>query len=254
MEYQFLKQIREQNPLIHNITNNVVINFVANGLLALGASPIMGEEFLEMRDFSRFCNALAINIGSITELSLKAMLQAGFSYNKEQKPIVFDPVGVGVSEFRIKAVKELLEKVHFSAIRGNVAEISFLATGQWGGKGVDVGNSSENAEKIAEMVKNVAKKYNCVVIASGAVDFVSNGEEVLSFNYGSPMFPRITGSGCLFSAVVGAFLAVAKPSDYFLAAQEATIFYAKCGENAAKNLKNHEFGSFMINFLNSLGV
>ena len=86
------------------------------------------------------------------------------------------------------------------------------------------------------------------------MDFVSNGEEVLSFNYGSPMFPRITGSGCLFSAVVGAFLAVAKPSDYFLAAQEATIFYAKCGENAAKNLKNYEFGSFMINFLNSLGV
>ena len=172
MQIRFLDKVRGQNPLVHNITNGVAMNFTANGLLALGASPIMADEVSEMADMAAICSALLINIGTLRRQTVEAMLAAGKAANARGIPVVFDPVGAAATQFRRDTVERLLAEVRFAAIRGNAAEMAYIAGGAWQGKGVDAGGGAANAVEVAA---TAAKRYGCVAAVSGATDYVSDG-------------------------------------------------------------------------------
>jgi hydroxyethylthiazole kinase len=244
---EFLNRVREKNPLVHNITNIVVANFSANGLLALGASPFMASAEEEVADTARISDAVVLNMGTLDKFTLNAMGIAGQSANAHGKPLVLDPVGVGATPYRTSAVHSLLEKVQVNVIRGNAGEISRLAGVQGEVKGVDAGNINGDP---AEWVKLVAERYNAVVIATGKDDFISDGSRTFVVHNGHEILTKVTGTGCLLSAVVGAFAAVEE--DFLNAAVSALTFYGVAAEIAAKNCDEKGPGSFQIEFLNQL--
>ena len=247
MQANNLEKLREQNPLIHNITNMVVANYVANGLLSLGCSPIMSNAIEEMDEVPSFSQALVINTGTLTQTQVKSMLKAGKCANKNNIPVVLDPVGVGATSFRQESVKTLLSEIKFDLIRGNVGEIAHLAQVAWKAKGVDAGSGEANLSQIA---KDVALKYNCIVSISGETDYISDGIKVAKIDNGTILFPKITGSGCLLSAVCGAFLSLGKNT--FELTISACTSYAVAGQIAKENLDDNQTGQFYIGLLDSL--
>jgi len=252
MQSHYLPLVRSQTPLVHCMTNLVVTNFSANGLLALGASPFMSVTPEEITEIQNFAQALLINIGTINEADVKAMLIAGKAANKAGVPVVLDPVGVGATAFRQKIIKQLLAEINFAVIRGNAAEIAFLAGINWQGKGVDAVTGGDAAD-LSRLAKTVAQKYRCVTALSGEIDFISDGRNVRQIQNGTTLFRKVTGSGCLLGAVIGAFLGVAQPADYFAACIEACAVYAVAGELAAQDL-SRETGTFAVNFIDRLGT
>lgn len=251
MQSQFLAKIRQQNPLIHNLTNIVVANYSANGLLALGASPLMSDNVAEVADIQQFNRGLVINIGTLFSKGVEAMILAGKTANQQHIPVVLDPVGVAATAYRRETIDRLLAEVKFAVIRGNAGELACIAGEQWQSKGVDAGQGSADVISIAQ---RVAQRYQCVVAISGATDVVSNGANTALVHNGTPMFPKITGSGCLLSAVCAAFVAVADPSQYFAATLEACAAYAIAGELAAQPLQPTQYGQFNMALLDALGA
>jgi len=249
MQLNNLKKLREKNPLVLNITNIVVSNYVANGLLSIGSSPIMSNAIEEMDELPAICQALVINIGTLTSEQIKAMIKAGKNANKNNTPVVLDPVGVAATTFRQETVKTLLSEIKFDLIRGNAGEIAYLAQVNWSAKGVDAGSGEANLSQIA---KDVALKYNCIVSISGETDYISDGKKVAKINNGTTLFPKITGSGCLLSAVCGAFLTLGENS--FDLTVSACTSYAIAGEIAQKNLINNQTGQFYTTLLDSLAI
>ena len=174
MKSVYLSKIREQNPLIHNITNIVAANFSANGLLALGASPLMSANIEEMIEIPKISQALVINIGTLIGKERDAMLLAGKMANSIGIPVVLDPVGVGVTRYRQETVRQLLAEVKFALIRGNAGELAAIAGADWQAKGVDAGQGKTNLQEAAQ---RVALCYDCTVLISGEVDIISDGQQ-----------------------------------------------------------------------------
>ncbi len=245
----FLDAVREHNPLIHNITNLVSAHFTANGLLALGASPMMAESPDEMAELAAISGAVVLNLGTPSDEKVSAMLAAGIAANQAGVPVVLDPVAVGTSHLRQKTVATLTQNIQFSAIRGNAGELAYLADVQWTSKGVDVGQGSGN---LAEIAQKVAQKFNTIAVLSGENDFVANNKQVIKLSNGVPLFPKVTATGCLLSAIVGAFLAVAPREFAFQAACEACTVYAVAGELAAIGLQATQSGTFAVRLLDAL--
>lgn len=240
-----LSRIRERSPLIHCITNSVVTNYTANGLLAIGASPIMADEVEEMNDMVSIVDALLINIGTINARSRAAMLVAGKKANQRNIPVVLDPVGVGATAFRKETVEELLANVQFDLIRCNAGELAAIAGVKWQSKGVD---SGEGEMDIKEVAKEVAKRYACLVIVTGPSDIVTDGKTVLQTSGGHEYMTQVTGTGCLLSAVCAAALTVQDNSLETL--QLVLNDYKKVAELAVDNAKY--LGTFQIEVLNNL--
>ncbi|KAE9537788.1 hydroxyethylthiazole kinase [Ursidibacter arcticus] len=249
MRSYYLAKIRAKNPLIHNITNIVAANYCANGLLALGASPIMAVAIEEMEDVPAISQALVINIGTLVGKEIEAMLLAGKTANQLGIPVILDPVGVAATQYRKQTVAQLLAHIQFSGIRGNAGEFAYLAGADWQAKGVDAGKGDANLNAICQQV---ARKYQTIAMMSGEVDVISDGNRIATLHNGSPMFPKVTGSGCLLSAISGAFFAVADKSDYFNAAVECCSTYAIAGELVAKSLKATQYGQFYTGLLDKL--
>lgn len=247
MHSNHLEKLRKKSPLIHNITNIVVANYTANGLLSLGCSPIMSNAIEEMEEIPAISSALVINIGTLTNQTVQSMLKAGKSANKNNIPVVLDPVGVGATSFRKETVQNLLDEIKFDLIRGNTGEIAHLADTNWSSKGVDAGSGEAD---LSQIVKAVALKYNCIVSMSGKIDYISDGIQVAKIYNGTPLFPKITGSGCLLSAVCGAFLTL--DGDNFDLTLSACTSYAIAGEIVQQNLSNTQTGQFYVGLLDSL--
>lgn len=245
LQPELLDRIRSDNPLIHNLTNIVVANYVANGLLAIGASPIMSNAPQEMDELASIVSAVAINIGTPTSEQVTAMMAAGRAANRYGKPLLLDPVGVGATAYRRELVQNLLDNVQFAAIRGNAGEMATLAGVDWQSKGVDAGSGSADVHAIA---KQVAQQYRTVAVISGEVDVLSDGERIVEISGGTSLFPLITGSGCLHGAVCAAFIAVAE--DVLSACVTACAAYATAGEHAAKDHVGN--GGFTTALLDSL--
>lgn len=205
---QLLETIRGLNPLVHQITNTVVATQSANITLALGASPIMATEPREMEDLAKISGALLVNIGTLRGESFDGMKKGGFFANQSRKPIVFDPVGVGASAFRQETVNELLNTWQASVIKGNAGELAALAgTKEVDSKGVDsVGSGFKDP---VSFVKALAKRERCVVVLTGATDYISDGLSVVSLKNGDAMLGKITGSGCVLGSCIAAFCATA---------------------------------------------
>ena len=246
MKSVYLSKIREQNPLIHNITNIVAANFSANGLLALGASPLMSANIEEMVEIPKISQALVINIGTLIGKEREAMLLAGKTANSIGIPVVLDPVGVGATSYRRETICQLLSEVKFALIRGNAGELAAIAGEDWQAKGVDAGQGKTNLQKVA---KHVAQRYGCTVLISGEVDIISDGQQTATVHNGTPLFPKVTASGCLLCA---AFLAV-DGGKHFSATIEACAAYTIAGEIAAKNLTT-QVGQFQIRLLDELAA
>lgn len=196
-------KIRERRPLIHNITNYVAAPLQANGLLAIGASPLMADDANEMEEIVQIIDGLLINIGTLNTRTVEAMLIAGKAANKRGIPVVLDPVGVGISQLRQNTVKQLLENVQFSLIRCNAGELATIANVHWSSKGVD---SGEGDMDIAKEAKKVAKQHNCLVIVTGERDLLTDGDIVEWIEGGHVQMTEVTATGCLLSSICTATL------------------------------------------------
>lgn len=236
-----LRQVREKSPLVHNITNYVTVNDVANVILALGASPIMADDEMEVEEITSICQVLNINIGTLNHHSIQSMLLAGKKANELLHPVVLDPVGAGASTFRTKTAMDLINQVKFDVIRGNISEIKTLALGNGVTQGVDANLvdavTKENLEISIEFAKKFAKDYQCIVAITGSIDLVSDGSVCYVIYNGKPQMSRITGTGCQLSGMLAGFLAANKTC-LLEAAVAAVCTMGVAGEIAWENMKD----------------
>lgn len=211
-----IKNIREKNPIIHNITNYVTVNDCANILLACGASPIMADEIEEMEDIVKISNGLNINIGTLNARTVESMIFAGKLANKMGHTITLDPVGVGASTLRGEVVKRLLKEVKFSVICGNISEIKALALGTLGSKGVDANLedvvTEQNLQNTIEVISNFSQKLDSIIVVTGEIDIIAKNEVIYIVKNGHEMMSKITGTGCMLTALIGGFIAANRES------------------------------------------
>ncbi|MCX5783485.1 MAG: hydroxyethylthiazole kinase [Elusimicrobia bacterium] len=243
--YRNLKALRKDKPLVHNITNYVAMNFTANGLLALGASPVMAHGLREVKEMASMAGALVLNIGTLSPAWVSAMLMAGKTAKLKKIPVVFDPVGAGATKYRTKTSLEIIRKIKPDVIRGNASEILALANGSGKTKGVD---SSAKAGDVLDFAGKLSQKTGSVVVVSGPTDFIFDGKKSAKIKNGHPIMPCITAMGCMASAYAGAFCAVDK--NYFSACISAMAVMGICGEIAAQKSKGP--GSFVAEFLDAV--
>ena len=241
-----LKKIRENSPLVHNITNYVVMNNTANALLSIGASPVMAHAKEEVEDMVSIASSLVINMGTLSSKWVESMLIAGDKANSMGKPIVFDPVGVGASAYRTETAINIIDKCSPSVIRGNASEIIALnSQAKTKTKGVDSTDSSDSA---LESAKSLALNTSSVVVISGETDYITDGKKVVAIENGSSMMPKVTGMGCTSTAIVGAFLGVS--TNVLEAASSAMAVMGISGEIASELSKGP--GSLQMNFLDTI--
>jgi hydroxyethylthiazole kinase len=246
--YETLEKVRKVNPLVHNITNVVVTNFTANGLLALGASPVMAYAAEEVADMAKIASALVLNIGTLNPQTVDSMIIAGKAANESNVPVILDPVGAGATRYRTETAQRIMNEVNVSVIRGNSAEVANVLGEKWEIKGVDAG-ASANGDIISLAVK-AAQTLNCVVIITGKEDVVTDGETTYLVSNGHPIMTKVTGMGCLLTSVIGAFAGV--ESDLLQASVAALTSYGVAAEKAAAQTAEQGPGSFQIEFLNQL--
>ena len=225
--------LRKTMPLIHNITNYVTVNDVANILLACGGSPIMSDEAEDVEDITSICNGLNINIGTLHKSSIEGMLRAGKKANDLHHPILLDPVGAGASKFRTETALRLMQELKLAVIRGNISEIKTLALGSGTTKGVDADVSDavteENLEQAIEFVKAFSKKTGTIIAVTGRIDLVTDGNRCYVIRNGRPEMGKITGTGCQLSGMTTAFI-TANPDEMLEAAAAAVCAMGLAGE------------------------
>ena len=224
-----LRTLRETKPLIHQITNYVVMNETANATLALGALPVMAHAVDEVAEMVQLAAALVLNIGTLSEHWVEAMLIAGGAANAQGIPVVLDPVGVGATEYRTATARRLLDLVHVTVLRGNAGEVATLVGAQAEVRGVE---SISTGLEPAELAREAARRLGVVASVTGPVDHVSDGERVLAVANGHELLATVTGTGCMSSALTGCFLA-AKPDEPLEAAAEALAAFGVAAEDAA---------------------
>ncbi len=200
-----LAMIREHRPLIHNITNYVVMNFTANALLSMGASPVMAHAEDEVEEMVSMAGALVLNIGTLSDSWIKAMLRAGRKASELNKPIVLDPVGSGATRLRTLTARAIIEQAEVTVIRGNASEVLSLGEQDSKTRGVDSVHSVDDA---AAEAGSLASELGATLAITGPVDLVTDGSRVVRIMNGHPLMGRVTGTGCTASALTGAFLAV----------------------------------------------
>ncbi|MEH7074952.1 hydroxyethylthiazole kinase [Neobacillus drentensis] len=246
--YETLEKVRRVNPLVHNITNVVVTNFTANGLLALGASPVMAYAAEEVAEMAKIASSLVLNIGTLNPQTVDSMIIAGKAANEADVPVIFDPVGAGATTYRTETAQRIMREVKVSAIRGNAAEIANVLGEKWEIKGVDAGAKANG--DILTLARNAAQDWRCVVIITGKEDVVSDGVSTYIVSNGHPIMTKVTGMGCLLTSVIGAFAGVER--DLVQASVAALTFYGVAAEKAALLRAEKGPGSFQIEFLNQL--
>ena len=243
------KIVREKIPLVHCITNYVTVNDVANAILAVGGSPVMADDIHEVEEITAIASALVINIGTLNERTAASMLAAASTANKKNVPIILDPVGAGVSNLRNKITERLLKNFKIAAIRGNLSEIAFCAGKNSATRGVD-SNDSDKKFSAAEVAKIVAEKYSCVAIITGAVDTITDGKNFAQIKNGVPAMSKITGTGCMLSGILGAYIGACE--DKFSAAVSAVASMGIAGEISFEKYSEVGTGSLHIGIIDAL--
>ena len=241
-----LRRLRERKPLVHQITNYVVMNETANATLALGALPVMAHALEEVEEMAALAGALVLNIGTLSPSWVEAMLAAGRAANSAGVPVVLDPVGAGATSYRTETARRILAEVDLAVVRGNVAEIATLAGREAEIRGVESIGASDSA---AELARAAAQELGTVVAVTGAVDHVSDGEQTVAVANGNPLLATITGSGCMATAITGCFLAVRADAP-LAAAAEALVAFGVGGEDAAREASGP--GSFHVALYDAL--
>jgi hydroxyethylthiazole kinase len=227
---QTLRRLRARKPLVHQITNYVVMNETANATLALGALPVMAHAVQEVEEMASVAAALVLNIGTLSEHWIEAMLVAG---KATKGPIVLDPVGAGATRYRTETSARLLAELDVAVVRGNAAEIATLAGRKAEIRGVE---SIGTGDAPGELAREAARALGTVAAVTGPTDHVSDGERVIAVSNGHELLGTVSGTGCMSTAVTGAFLA-AKPENPVEAAAEALVAFGVAGEDAARDAK-----------------
>ena len=242
---QNLKKLREKKPLIHNITNYVVMNTTANALLACGASPVMAHAQEEVVEMVSFAGALVLNIGTLTPYWIDSMLKAGKRANELNVPIILDPVGSGATTLRTESAKRLMNELTIRVVRGNASEVLSLAREGSRTKGVDAMHAVDEA---AEAAKGLARELNTTLAITGPVDLITDGNRTYRVSNGHELMGYVTGTGCTATVITGAFLAV--DNDAVQATTTALAYYGLAGEKAA--VRAQAPGSFQIALIDAL--
>ena len=243
-----LAALRQQQPVVHNITNLVVTNTTANALLAIGASPVMAHAPEEMADMVSIASALVINTGTPSETQRAAIRKAIQAAREQGKPWILDPVGAGATPYRLQLNTELLE-LKPAAIRGNASEILTLLTGKPTGRGVDTDSSSDDAlNETLSYLQQRAAQLNTVLAVTGATDYIIDSQRIAKITNGHPMMAKVTGTGCTATAMAGAFLA--SSNDPWLAVTASIACLGIAGEKAAFASKGP--GSLQMHLLDEL--
>jgi hydroxyethylthiazole kinase len=240
-----LKSMRGKKPLIHNITNYVVMNSTANALLACGASPVMAHAQEEVQEMVSLAGALVLNIGTLTPYWIDSMLTAGKRANELNVPIILDPVGSGATSLRTEAAKRLIDNLSINVVRGNASEVLSLAHEGSRTKGVDAIHSVDEAADAAIVL---ARELDTTLAITGEVDLLTDGVRVYMVYNGHELMGYVTGTGCTATALIGAFLAV--DQDSVAAASTALAYFGLAGEKGAENAKAP--GSFQVALLDAL--
>jgi hydroxyethylthiazole kinase len=240
-----LNNIKIKGPLVHNITNYVVMNTTANALLSIGASPIMAHAIEEVEDMVAIASSLVINMGTLSEKWIDSMLLAAKKAKEINTPFVFDPVGIGASRYRTQTALTIIEKATPNVIRGNASEIMALAQLTNSSKGVD--STIQTKDAIVGAIQ-LSKKLKNTIVISGAIDYIITGDAINKISNGSALMANVTGMGCTATSIIGACIAV--ESDMHIAATTAMAIMGIAGERAHALSKGP--GSFQVNFLDSL--
>jgi hydroxyethylthiazole kinase len=238
-------RIKEKKPLIHQITNFVVMNDTANITLHIGALPVMAQAKEEMNEMTAIAGALVLNIGTLQADWVDSMKLAGKKANSLNIPVILDPVGAGATTYRTNTSLDLLNNLKISVLRGNSGEIGAISGAGGKVRGVENVGSLENPEIVALAL---AKKYGCVVAISGKCDIIADSKNVYFVKNGHELLTTLTGTGCMMTAVIGAFCGVEK--DYALATACAFAVYGLAAELAAKKAKGP--GSFKVEFFDAI--
>ena len=239
--------IRERRPLVHNITNYVVMNETANAILALGALPVMAHAREEVEEMVGLAGALVLNIGTLSASWIEAMLLAGKAANERGVPVVLDPVGAGATAYRTETARRLLDELDVAVLRGNAGEVATLVGVEAEVRGVEsVGAGGDPAE----LAREAARTLGVVASVTGAVDHVSDGERSAAVSNGHALLASITGTGCMSTAMTGCFLA--GTDDPFEAAVEALVAFGVAGEDAAVGASGP--GSFHVGLYDALAA
>jgi hydroxyethylthiazole kinase len=243
-----LRRLREAKPLVHQITNYVVMNETANATLALGALPVMAHAREEVEEMAALAGALVLNIGTLSPPWVEAMLLAGTSANAQGVPVVLDPVGAGATAYRTETAKRILDEVDVAVLRGNAGEVATLVGVEAEMRGVESIGAGADA---ADLAREAGRTLGLVASVTGPVDHVSDGERVVAVANGDPLLASVTGTGCISSALTGCFLAVNRERP-LEAAAEALVALGVAGEDAARDAKGP--GSFHVALYDALAA
>ncbi len=243
-----LRLLRERRPLVHQITNYVVMNETANATLALGALPVMAHAREEVEEMVGLASALVLNIGTLSEPWVEAMLLAGAAANARGVPVVLDPVGAGATRYRTESARRILSEVDVAVVRGNPGEVATLVGAHAEVRGVE---SIFAGLPAAELARQAARRLGLVASVTGPVDHVSDGERVLAVANGHPLLAAVTGTGCMSTAITGCFLA-AKPDAPLEAAAEALAAFGVAAEDAAAGAEGP--GTFHVRLYDALAA
>ena len=241
-----LRGLRERKPLVHQITNYVVMNETANATLALGALPVMAHAPQEVEEMVGLAGALVLNIGTLSDPWIEAMLVAGAAAGRRGIPVVLDPVGAGATAYRTDTARRILDTVDVSVVRGNAGEIATLAGVEAEVRGVE--SMAAGAEP-ADLARAASRALGCVAAVTGPIDHVSDGERVLAVANGHELLGTVTGTGCMATAITGCFLAVRAEAP-LAAAAEALAAFGVAGEDAAGGATGP--GSFHVGLYDAL--
>ena len=243
-----LRTIRERKPLVHQITNYVVMNETANATLALGALPVMAHAREEVEEMVGLAGALVLNIGTLSPHWVEAMVAAGKAANAGGLPVVLDPVGAGATRYRTDTAKRILADVSVTVLRGNQGEVATLVGVAAEVRGVESMGAGGDP---AELARSAGRSLGLVASVTGVVDHLSDGERVLAVANGHELLASVTGTGCMSSALTGCFLA-AKPGEPLEAAAEALVAFGVAAEDAARDAKGP--GSFHVGLYDALAA
>lgn len=252
---KMLENVRNNVPLVHNITNYVTVNDCANALLAIGGSPIMSDDIDDVRDITAICGGLNINIGTLNARTIPAMHEAAKISNDLGHPVLLDPVGAGASALRTNTAAKLIDNNKISVIRGNISEIKALALGTSSTKGVDADVADSvndtNIDSVIAFARELSMKTGAVIVITGAIDLVVDEISAYAVRNGNAMMSKITGTGCMLSSIMTAFI-VANPDNVTLAALAAVCAMGLCGELAYKKLDGRGNASYRTMIIDEL--
>ncbi len=241
-----LEYIKENKPLVHHITNFVVMNETANVTLCVGALPVMAHAREEVEEMVSLASALVINIGTLYPEMVESMLLAGKEANRRRIPVILDPVGAGATKYRTETAMNILHQVNVAVVRGNAGEVSTLAGYQAEVRGVESITHGEDMDRVS---LELAARLGCVTAITGPVDYVSDGERVVTVHNGDALLGKVTGTGCMATTVIACFCASGEP--YLEATAAGLSYFGVAGELAAEKAGPHP-GSFHVQLYDAL--